>query len=545
MNRKAPREDAVPQGADPQPDGQRDAMSTGQLADAVVHGTRWLASARVFTEVLLLATLVVLARLIPPAEFGKFAIVLFMQELAVGVAGGFGNALVHRPAVRREHLQAGLAVVLAFQAALVLVTVLVLAPVLFDPLFGSETAGLIQLAAPAWMLAAVTAIPQAVLLRRLDFRRVAQIQLASLLGGAAVSLALAVFMDLDAEALVIGGIGAGIVATVLSLLSAPVPLPRMRIGPARDLTAFGIPAALATISWAGFRNADYAIVGARLGAASAGIYWRAFQLAVEYQKKISVIMTQMAFPVLSRAASTEDMFALRLRMVRMLTVLIFPLLAGLVALAPVVIPWVFGPAWKSAVVPTQILTVAGAATLVIDAVGATFMAAGRTRALLGYGWAHFAVYAGTIVVVAPLGLAAVSIAAVSVHVVFLVVAYVMLLHGHPEHGPLRRLWGDVGPAFVSSLALLGVAAPMSSALTGAGVPASLDVLCVGVAAGSVYLLVLRVAFPAAWRDAMLLVRRVLPARLFRGGRPAAAVRGSGGAGAGPWVHPQPSEAGQS
>jgi O-antigen/teichoic acid export membrane protein len=246
-------------------------------------------------------------------------------------------------------------------------------------------------------------------------------------------------------------------------------------------------------------------------------------------------MTQMAFPVLSRAASTEDMFALRLRMVRILTVVIFPLLAGLVALAPVVIPWIFGPAWESAVVPTQILTIAGAATLVIDAVGATFMAAGRTRALLGYGWAHFAVYAGVIVVIAPLGLTAVSIAAVSVHVLFLVVAYVMLLHRHPDHGALRRMWGDVGPALVSSMALLGVAAPMSSALTRAGVPASLDVLCVGVVAGSAYLLVLRIVFPAAWRDAMLLVRRVLPARLTRGGRGRAAMR---------WVRPQPSEAGQ-
>ena len=122
--------------------------------------------------------------MIPPAEFGKFAIVLFMQELAVGMAGGFGNALVHRPAMRREHLQAGLAVVILIEAVLVALTIFVLAPLVFTPIFGSETAWLIQLAAPAWLLAALTAIPQAVLLRRLDFRRLAQIQLSSLLGGA-------------------------------------------------------------------------------------------------------------------------------------------------------------------------------------------------------------------------------------------------------------------------------------------------------------------------------------------------------------------------
>jgi O-antigen/teichoic acid export membrane protein len=516
MDRRSPRDDAAPGAADPEADGHDDAWSNSDLTDAVIVGTRWLATARVVTEILLLVSLVALARLIPPAEFGKFAIVLFMQELAVGMAGGFGNALVHRPAMRREHLQAGLAVVILIQAVLVAVTIFILAPLVFTPIFGAETAGLIQLAAPAWLLAALTAIPQAVLLRRLDFRRLAQIQLSSLLGGAATSLSLAIFLDLDAEALVIGGIAGAIIAATLSLLSAPIPPPRLNRRATRDLTGFGIPAALATISWAGFRNADYAIVGARLGAASAGIYWRAFQLAVEYQKKISVIMTQMAFPVLSRAGTVEDMFALRLRMVRMLTVLIFPLLAGLVALAPVVIPWVFGPAWDSAVVPTQILTIAGAATLVIDAVGATFMAAGRTRALLGYGWAHFAVYAATILVVAPLGLTAVSIAAVGVHVAFLFVAYVMLLHGNPEHGPLRRLWADVGPALVSSLALVGVAYPLSSAMRAAGVPAGLNVLGVGLLASAAYMLVLRIGFPDAWRDAMAVVRRLVPDRFIPG-----------------------------
>ena len=41
----------------------------------------------------------------------------------------------------------------------------------------------------------------------------------------------------------------------------------------------------------GFRNCDYAIIGARLGRAQAGFYWRAFQLAVEYQSKVTLIMS--------------------------------------------------------------------------------------------------------------------------------------------------------------------------------------------------------------------------------------------------------------
>ena len=54
-------------------------------------------------------------------------------------------------------------------------------------------------------------------------------------------------------------------------------------------------------------------------------------------------MTQIAFPVLSRTAGTEEMLALRRRMVQLLTVVLFPLLALLVLLAPVARPLAVRP----------------------------------------------------------------------------------------------------------------------------------------------------------------------------------------------------------
>ena len=122
--------------------------------------------------------------------------------------------------------------------------------------------------------------------------------------------------------------------TIVAVAFAPPPLPRWRGAAIRDLLHYGGPAAFACFAWAGFRNGDYAIVGARLGAAQAGFYWRGFQLAVEYQGKVSAVMTQMAFPVLARTADADAMFALRRRMVRLLTVVVFPALVLLVLLAP-------------------------------------------------------------------------------------------------------------------------------------------------------------------------------------------------------------------
>ena len=97
--------------------------------------------------------------------------------------GGFGNALVQRPAASREHIQAASAIVLGIQAVVVLATVLLLAPFVIEPIFGAETARLVMLATPGWVLAAFGVISQSLLQRRLDFRRLAQIQLASVLDG--------------------------------------------------------------------------------------------------------------------------------------------------------------------------------------------------------------------------------------------------------------------------------------------------------------------------------------------------------------------------
>src|SRR3954470_13078780 len=130
-------------------------------------------------------------------------------------------------------------------------------------------------------------------------------------------------------------------------------------------------------------------------------------------------MTQMAFPVFSRTTDGDAMYALRRRMVRLLTIVVFPLLTCLAILAPVVVPWVFGPEWQPAVLPTQILAGAGAATVVIDAVGTVLMAEGRTRAMLGYGVAHFTVYVSAVLLGSRWGLAGVSVAAVGVHLIFL------------------------------------------------------------------------------------------------------------------------------
>jgi PST family polysaccharide transporter len=483
-----------------------------------VQGLRWVLLVRPVIEVVLLGSMIVLARLVPPADFGRLAVATIAAELAGMIpAESIGTALVQRASVTRAHLKAGFALALLMAFVMAGATLLV-AETAVVSIFGERTAYFVRLTLPIFFLSAVATVPLAVLRRRLAFRTLSIIDISTTVVRAAATVVLAV-AGLDGESVLLGGIMGATLAVVIAMVVARPPLPRLRRAPARELLEYGLPAGLASASWVGFRNCDYAIVGARLGVLQAGYYFRAYTLAVEYQKKVSLVMGQIGFPLLARASTPEQRAAMRAEMVRVLTMTLFPCLVLLAVLAPELVPWLFGPAWAPATTATQILALGGAATLVIDAAGAVLQADGRARALLGYGIAHFVVYAAAVLVASRFGLVGVAIGAAVVHVSFLWIAYALMLRSSAWQA-LACLWHDVEPAGVSSSALAVVAVP---ATLGAGaVGLSPPVLMGAVVAVSlpVYLLTLRLAFPEAWRPLRALVVRLLPVRRLRARTPA-------------------------
>jgi O-antigen/teichoic acid export membrane protein len=482
--------------------------SAGALKDATLAGVRWISLARLVGEIIAFGSMVALARLIAPSEFGQFAIALVVQEIALTLAGeGIGTALVQRKVVEREHLQAGMFLSLIVGALLGAIA-FVTAPLIFTPLFGSEVTSLVRLSTPMFVIAAVIAVPQAVLQRRLDFRRISLAQILSVVVRALTALALAL-VGLDAGALVLGALAASATTMVVLLCLAPVPWPRPRLAAAREIIGFGLPAALSGLSWTGFRNADFAIIGARLGTADAGFYWRAYQLAIEYQRKIGVGVHQVVFPVYSRAGGLEEMFALRRRVVRVVAALLIPSLAGLAVLAPVLVPWLFGPAWKATVVPTQILAVAGMVTVLSDTMSAVVLAAGRARGWFVYHLGCFATYAAAVYLAAARGLIAVCVVVVVVQALITVAAYGLLLRGLVAR-PLARLWEDLLPGAAGACAVAAVGTPLVWALTRGNVPAPPTLLVAGAAGGLAGAIAIRRASKSTWADLSNLVRRVLP-----------------------------------
>jgi O-antigen/teichoic acid export membrane protein len=399
-----------------------------------------------------------------------------------------------------------------------------------EPIFGGRTAELVRLTTVGCALNSLSLVPTAVLNRRLEFRRLSLNDLINTVVRTVTSVTLAA-IGWQAVGIMVGGIIGSLCGTLQLWVYSRPPRPRFHREETRALGAYGTPAAMAAISWVGFRNCDYVIVGARLGARAAGYYFRAYTLGVEYQTKFAVVLNVVGFPLLARTNPGDDQRQLRRRMVQLLTVVVFPALGLLAVESPVLIPWLFGAAWRPVVEPTQFLVIGGAVTLCINAVGSQMAAAGQVRAMMIYGWGHFFCYGATVFVVAPFGIVWVAIAAAIVHSVFLLAAYLLVRVGERGSGPWRALVdavgdiaADAGGATLSSLVLVAVGLVVAHAMSAIHTPAIPHIAAVSLVSLSAYLVALRVLFPQLTRTAVAAVRRLLPRASLPVGMPRARRR---------------------
>jgi lipopolysaccharide exporter len=479
------------------------------LKSATLSGARWVGVSRIVAEVLALATTVLLARLVSPAEYGTAVVVLILPMLAsILTFEGFGAFLVQARTCTREHV--GSAVLLSIASGLILtLMVFFLSPLVAEPVFGPGTSRLAQLCAPIFLIASFGEVPRALLQRRLDWKWLNLTEVIQLIVVSVASLALA-FAGLGSEALILGAVIGAIAVTAVLLGAAPSGLPLWDRAAAKSIMKFGVPAAVAGLSATLHKNVTFLVLGGRVSPEQVGLYWRAYQLGVEYQFKVSNITYRVAKPVLTRAARMEDLREIRTRLLRVNTTLIFPLLALLVVLAPDVVPWIFGPEWRGAVEPAQVLAVAGVWTILLAGIDAPLMAVGRPGALAVFNVVMMVAAGATAWFTAPMGITAVAVG-------IAICQLVMLLGG--QFFLLRRLigvsmrdsFGESAAALACSGVLVLVTMPAADVLRASVEPLPL-MLLIGSIGLALYAVSLRIVSPPAWGDLRTLFTRVLGAR---------------------------------
>jgi O-antigen/teichoic acid export membrane protein len=444
--------------------------------------------------------------------------------LAGSFAGsGIVASVVQRPQLTPAHLESAMWLALAAGAALSLLT-FTLSP-LAAPVFGGEVDRLIRLASPCFLVAGLGAVSQGLLQRDLSFRLFGAINLISSLIGTAVTVGLAV-AGLDAEALVIGTLTALGTTSALSAAAFPPPTPRRHRSELREIGRFGLPNVGANAAFLGYQNIDYAVLGARVDASLVGFYWRAFGLGVNAQGRLSTVLSSLGLPLYARAESHADRLALRSRIVSLQTGVIYPLLGGLILLAPWVVPTLFGDRWEPSVELTQILALVGIVSAVQSGVGPLITALGRPDAMLRWNLTNLVTLAIIVYFAAPEGLVFLCWAVCVYRFARFVGSHYFLLT-RIARVPMKQTWLDSAPALAASAAAVAVGGGLQELAFGGAAATLLEAVAVGLVVVVTYLIVLRIFFPATLELLIATTARLLRRRRPTDAPPIAATEATG------------------
>ncbi|PKR84605.1 teichuronic acid biosynthesis protein TuaB [Heyndrickxia camelliae] len=127
-------------------------------------------------------------------------------------------------------------------------------------------------------------------------------------------------------------------------------------------------------------NMDVILIGKYMGAEALGIYNLAYQIVTIPVLKINPILTRVAFPVFSKnQKSSEALNEGFLHMTKLLSLVSFPILMGLVAVSNVFILTIFGEKWVQAIPIVQIMAIVGILRVLMNPNGSIILAKGMAK----------------------------------------------------------------------------------------------------------------------------------------------------------------------
>lgn len=330
----------------------------------------WLGLGQLTGQLWWYGSLVVLGALLSPRDFGTIAAGLIVVQVAQFLMdSGTRGSLILAPAISAELLRRALAFNVGTGLALTLAVAACAQPFVDAFAAGGEV-GAIRFLALAVALSSLAPVPMAVLQRNLDFKRQAGV-----LGGAATVASIA--------AVVAALTGAGVWALALRQVLYQAMIAGLSWWSVRGLLPAGHDRGrrgepvrqrqalwffLVSLSQFLALNVDYLVVGGVTDARVLGLYSLAFTIAFAPVTQFSNQIGKVVFPAVATTSDREVVANRALKATRLLALFTTPLVPPAVALAPTVLPAVFGPEWADMVLPFQILVVAAVGQVLLSVV---------------------------------------------------------------------------------------------------------------------------------------------------------------------------------
>jgi PST family polysaccharide transporter len=428
----------------------------GQLRARSTRGGLATISGQGVQFVVQMAATMILARLLTPQDFGLVG----MATVIIGFVGLFKDLGLSQATVQRDEVTQGDVSALFWMnviaSAILMIISMSLAPVLAW-FYGDKRLIAITLTLSICFIFSGLGAQQAALLRRqMRFGALVTAELVSMIASIIVAIVFAAlgfkYWAIVAQTMTSSALGAIMVWS----LSGWVPGKPVFGARVKSMAAFG--ANLVGFEFCNYfsRNADNFLIGWWWGAASLGLYSKAYTLLVLPLRQINAPVASVAVPMLSRLQNEPERYRRAYRKaIDAVNLVTMPGIGFLLVCADWIIRIVLGPQWLSA---SRIFIYLGLCAFLqplANSTGWLFISQGRSRELAQWGVVSSIIIVVSFCIGLPWGPTGVAIA---YSCCFLAVIYPVLFGFIGRRGPVntRDLWGSVVVPGAATLAVIGV-----------------------------------------------------------------------------------------
>jgi O-antigen/teichoic acid export membrane protein len=360
--------------------------SSPNLTQKAVIGTAWSSITTVGRQLLSIASVATVARLLGPRAYGVMAMANILMVFILNFKDlGTGSAIVQRPAISKAFLSSIFWVNCCF-GIVIAGLICAVSPVMATFFKTPELIPILCVLAVSFWLTSCGIAHNNFLIRQMRFRALAAADLSAALVAYLVALGFA-YKGFGVWSLVFANVATSLTSVIGYWIGAKWrPAWEFAVSEVKSIARYSLNLSGFGIVNYFSRNADNIIVGKVLGQAALGDYQMAYNLMLTPIQNISSVVSQATFPAFARIQNDDERFrAAYTRSCMLIGLISFPVLAGLGVVADPMIRTILGAKWIGAIRVFQILAPVGLAQSIYTTIGPIFMAKGRTDWLFRWG----------------------------------------------------------------------------------------------------------------------------------------------------------------
>jgi len=343
-------------------------------------GATWMVAVRMTDRLVGLASTLILARLLVPADFGVVAMatsVMAVVELATGF--GFDVALIQNPRPERRHFDTAWTLTMSLYGGCAVLLALLSVP---TAEFYNEPrlVKVMLILSMGWVLTGFENPGIVEFRRSMNFAREFVFTVSKRLVLFTVTM-LAALLLRNYWALVAGMVVSRAAGIVLSYVMSPY-RPRPDLSAARELLSFSKWLLINNAVLVGVVRSPYFLIGRLLGPGPLGVFTLGYDIATLPATELSSPVNRAALPGYSRlAGATRELKETFLDIGAIVIALALPASAGLAVIAEPLVRVLLGEKWMAAVPLIRVLAISAAFVAATGNNGVAHIAVGYPRAV--------------------------------------------------------------------------------------------------------------------------------------------------------------------